>query len=196
MRRLCATAAAFYITKVLPQLSPPLASQHRVTPARDGGNSKQICAAIVSEPPATPLSGRGGANTGRREEGPRRAGPRLKRVWAAAAPQCDCVGGPRWPRWRQPIPLTTIRQDYNWDYRLLILNASLCSLINPKGLSTISLRCSPGVPPSVLLLKSFLLPLLLSRVGGREGTLGQGRLAFRKIPFPLSLFARIPAYKI
>ena len=140
----------------------------------------------MSEPPATPLSGRGGANTGRREEGPRRAGPRLKRVWAAAAPQCDCVGGLRWPRWRQPIPLTTIRQDYNWDYRLLILNASLCSLINPKGLSTISLRCSPGVPPSVLLLKSFLLPLLLSRVGGREGTLGQGRLAFRKIPFPLS----------
>ena len=73
MRRLCATAAAFYITKVLPQLSPPLASQHRVTPARDRGNSKRIQAAIVSEHPATPLSGRGGANTGRRMEGGRAA---------------------------------------------------------------------------------------------------------------------------
>ena len=28
-------------------------------------------------------------------------------------------------RWRQPIPLTTIRQDYNWDYRLLTLNACI-----------------------------------------------------------------------
>ena len=32
MRRLCATAAAFYITKVLPQLSP--LSSHRVTSSR------------------------------------------------------------------------------------------------------------------------------------------------------------------
>ena len=51
---------------------------------------------------------------------------RMKEGWKGRAPfeksrrrlNAIVFGELRW-RQRQPIPLTTIRQDYNWDYRLL-----------------------------------------------------------------------------
>ena len=51
-----------------------------------------------------------------------RAGAPSNRV---AAPQCDCVAR---RRRQQQNPLTTIKRDYNWDYRLLSLNALLSAL--------------------------------------------------------------------
>ena len=56
----------------------------------------------------------------------------MKEGWKGRAPfeksrrrlNAIVFGELRW-RQRQPIPLTTIRQDYNWDYRLLTLNACI-----------------------------------------------------------------------
>ena len=128
---------------------------------------------------------------------PRRAGPRLKRVWAAAAaPQCDCVGGLRWPRWRQPIPLTTIRQDYNWDYRLLTLNACIVLPDQSQGpFDNFIEMLARSTTLAAAVKKLSPTTVALPRRWARWRGLGEGLLAFRKIPFPLSLFARI-AYKI
>ena len=128
-------------------------------------------------------------------KGPRRAGPRLKRVWAAAAaPQCDCVGG---LRWRQPIPLTTIRQDYNLDYRLLTLNACIVLPDQSQGPfdNFIEMLARSTTTLGATVKKLSPTTVALPRRWARWRGLGEGLLAFRKIPFPLSLFAHI-AYKI
>ena len=99
-------------------------------------------------------------------------------------------------RWRQPIPLTTIRQDYNWDYRLLTLNACIVLPDQSQGpFDNFIEMLARSTTLAAAVKKLSPTTVALPRRWARWRGLGEGLLAFRKIPFPLSLFARI-AYKI
>ena len=127
----------------------------------------------------------------------------MKEGWKGRAPfeksrrrlNAIVFGELRW-RQRQPIPLTTIRQDYNWDYRLLTLNA--CIVLPDKSQGPfdnfIEMLALAAVLSSVLdaaVKKAFATHCCSVVIVMEE----RGGLAFRQIPFPLCSLPLSP-YKI